>query len=108
MEKPIVETTPTLIGYSRILYPSDEIKVYRNWKKSARSTTAYGTNLWNISVMHPKNRVLKMSDDNIQELLQFGKEFASEDDLRPFQIILEYKGRPSLVVVKGDTETFSP
>ena len=74
MEKPIVETTP------RVPYPSDEIKVYRNWKKSARSTTAYGTSLWNISVMHPKNRVLKMSDDNIQEILQFGKEFASEDD----------------------------
>ncbi len=79
MEKPIVETTPTLIGYSRVPYPSDEIMVYRNWKKSARSTTAYGTSLWNISVMHPKNRVL-LSDDNIQEILQFGKEFASEDD----------------------------
>lgn len=73
MEKPIVETTPTLVGYSTISDPSDKIKVYRDWKKSRRATIAYGSTFWKISVMHPKKRVLKLSDVNIEDLLEFGK-----------------------------------
>lgn len=108
LDRPIIETTPTLSGFSRIDYPSDKIKVYRNWKKSARTFTAYGTNLWKISVMHSKTEVIRLSDDNLKELLEFGNKIACEDELRPFQITLEYKGRASLVVAKTDNETFSP
>ena len=73
MEKPIVETTPTLVGYSTISDPSDKIKVYRDWKKSRRATIAYGLKVWKISLIHPKKRVLKLSDVNIEDLLEFGK-----------------------------------
>jgi hypothetical protein len=102
MERPIVETIPTFIGYSSISDPSDQTKVYRDWKKSRRADIVYGSTFWKISVMHTKDRVLKLSDDNIQDLIKFGKKIASDDDFRPFQITLEYKGRPSLIVVKND------
>jgi hypothetical protein len=108
MEKPVLESIPTYFGYSRIPNPSDKIKVYRDWRQSAVESTVYKTDLLSIFVINQQDKALELNDDNLQELIQFGKRIAEEDDLRPFQIILEYKGRPSLIVSKGDTETFSP
>jgi hypothetical protein len=110
--KKIGDTPRGFYGLHRITNPSERVQVYRDWSQFAKEEQVYASKFWNLSILQ-ENRGFRLQDSDIQEILQLGNKISSQNDSRPFRIILEYRGFPESMAGtfsmtgNDDLETFT-
>jgi hypothetical protein len=106
-EKRVGDTPKTYYGFYRITNPSERVQVYRNWTQFAKEKQVYSSSFWDISVLREDER-FSLLDTDIQKILRLGEKISSENDSRPFRIILEFRGLPiSMTDTLDDIGTFT-
>jgi hypothetical protein len=111
-EKRIGDTPTLLSGFYRITDPSKRVQVYRDWTHFAKEEQLYSSKFWKLSILQ-EDLEFRLEDSDIKEILKLGNKISSQNESRPFRIILEYRGLPisstdtfSMIDTNYDLETF--